>query len=190
MITPEPNLMPWILPGGALDYVTAPDCWERSAHIQRYEFACAATPGMRVLDFGCGAGFGSAMLARECAYVTAVDTDEFALDLGRERHCNYRNLAFEQPRTDYDEFDACVAFEVIEHIDDPAGFIATVPCRHLIASVPVIPTVGHNPFHKHDFTVDSFRALMETRFNINWWWVQVLPFHPEPAVAVFHGERR
>ncbi len=190
MITPEPNLMPWILPGGALDYVAAPECWERSAHIQRYEFACEVTPKMRVLDFGCGAGYGSAMLARQAAHVTAVDTDPFSLELARERHCNYRNLVFTEPHWDFDPFDACVAFEVLEHIDDPAAFVANVKARHLIASVPVIPTCYFNPFHKHDFTVESFRALLETRFDIKWWWVQVMPFHPEPAVAVFHGERR
>lgn len=186
-------MMPWILEdGGALDYATAPDCWERNAHIQRYEFACVATEGMRVLDFGCGLGYGSAMLARKCTHVTAVDTSETALSMARERHCNYRNLSFGQPRPldEYDEFDACVAFEVIEHLEDPAHFMANVRARHLIASVPVIPTVGLNPHHKHDFTVESFRALMDTRFDIRWWWVQVLPFHPEPAVAVFHGEAR
>lgn len=185
----QPNLMPFLLPGGALNMFRTPDCWERRAHIERYQFACEVTPGMRVLDFGCGCGYGSAMLAKDCASVMAVDTDETALRIAR---MNYEasNLVFTEPHWDFDPFDACVALEVLEHMQDPEAFIDTVKARHLIASVPVIPTVHFNPHHKRDFTIASARALIERRFDIRWWWLQVPPFHHEAAVAVFHGEAR
>ena len=54
---------PWMLSdGGALDVDTCPDCWERRAHIERYVWAGKVCTGMRVLDFGCGVGYGSEML--------------------------------------------------------------------------------------------------------------------------------
>ncbi len=38
-----------------------PDLW--AEHISRYAFASRFAPGARVLDLGCGAGYGTAELA-------------------------------------------------------------------------------------------------------------------------------
>ena len=185
------DLGPWMLgDGGALDVDKCPDCWERRAHIERYEFACMALLGMRVLDFGCGIGYGSEMLLASDNRVTAVDSSATALCVARLRRGHLEpRLVFSEPGR-FDPFDACTAFEVIEHLDDPLAFVENVDARHLIASVPVVPTVGFNRHHKTDFTVESFRSLLTTRFEIRHWWIQVLPFRHEPYVAIFHGETR
>mgnify|MGYP003623051184 CR=1 FL=1 len=42
-------------------------------HMARYNFAARLTRGKRVLDAGCGTGYGSLELARMAARVTGID---------------------------------------------------------------------------------------------------------------------
>src|SRR5246500_372565 len=64
-------------------------------HMARYTFAARLAHGKRVLDAGCGAGYGSAELARVADSVTGVDVACDAVEYARE---NYRaeNLEFKQ----------------------------------------------------------------------------------------------
>src|SRR5215471_21461259 len=64
-------------------------------HMARYTFAARLARGKRVLDAGCGAGYGSASLA-ECAHsVIGVDVAADAVDYARA-HYQAANLFFEQ----------------------------------------------------------------------------------------------
>src|SRR5579864_8810676 len=62
-------------------------------HLARYAFAARLARGKRVLDASCGAGYGSAELAKSAAWVLGVDQAEDAVEFARE---NYRlpNLRF------------------------------------------------------------------------------------------------
>lgn len=66
--------------------------------------------------------------------------------------------------TTLDEFDTLVCFETLEHLRAPARFLLRLApsVTTIIASVPVIPTVGENPFHHHDFTLKSFHEMLST----------------------------
>ena len=143
-------------------------------HLARYAFAARLARGKRVLDAGCGAGYGSAELARHALGVTGADVSADALAFARE---NYRlpNLRFEQasaaalPHRDA-AFDLVVAFEVIEHLEDWAAFLREVrrvlgPSGQFIVSTPnqlyyaeSRRRSGPNPFHVHEFEYDEFRA--------------------------------
>ena len=182
---PDIDITPYMLAdGGALDVPRCPDCWERRAHIERYEYACRTLVpgGHQVLDFGCGVGYGSKMLMAAGNHVMGYDESAEA-----RAHCEDMTVWSIWPPG---RFDVYVAFEVIEHLEHPTAFIDAVNARHLIASVPVVPTVGINRHHKHDFTCDSFRALIERRFKIRWWWCQYRTFAPTPCVMIVHAEER
>src|SRR5947209_10327949 len=64
-------------------------------HIARYAFAARLAHGKRVLDAGCGAGYGSAELAHTAQSVIGMDISAEAVEFAR---ANYRlpNLTFEQ----------------------------------------------------------------------------------------------
>src|SRR3954453_22946180 len=64
-------------------------------HLARYTFASRLARGKRVLDAGCGAGYGSAELAHAAQSVVGMDVAAEAVGFARE-HYRLPNLNFEQ----------------------------------------------------------------------------------------------
>ena len=149
-------------------------------HMARYTFAARLARGKRVLDAGCGAGYGSAALAEAAESVTGVDIAPEAIDFARA-HYQAANLSFEAasvtelPFADA-SFDLVVAFEVIEHLEDWRGFLAQAcrvlaPAGQLIVSTPnklyyteSRGVHGANPFHVHEFEFEEFFAELKSVF--------------------------
>jgi SAM-dependent methyltransferase len=149
-------------------------------HLARYAFAARLARGKRVLDAGCGAGYGSAELAKFALSVVGADIAGEAVDFARE-HYRLQNLQFEQasclalPHPDA-AFDLVVAFEVIEHLPQWRDFLEEVrrvlsPTGHLIVSTPnkvyyaeSRSQAGANPFHAHEFEFDEFRNELSAIF--------------------------
>ena len=149
-------------------------------HMARYHFAVRLARGKRVLDAGCGAGYGSAALAEAAEKVTAIDIAQDAVDHAR---ANYQagNLAFEQASCTalpYEDgaFDLVVAFEVIEHLEEWREFLkearrVLAPSGQFIVSTPnrlyyteSRGAEGANPFHVHEFDFAEFTAELKEFF--------------------------
>src|SRR6266576_5301005 len=64
-------------------------------HLARYAFAARLSRRKQVLDAGCGAGYGSAELARTAAGVLGIDSSAEAVALARAEYAA-ENLRFEQ----------------------------------------------------------------------------------------------
>ncbi|HJT89481.1 MAG TPA: methyltransferase domain-containing protein [Bryobacteraceae bacterium] len=142
-------------------------------HMARYSFAARLARGKRVLDAGCGAGYGSAELAHVAYSVVGADVAAEAVDFARE-HYRLPNLCFEQascaalPHPD-SHFDLVVGFEVIEHLKRWREFLLEVrrvlhPGGQFIVSTPnrlyyteSRGAEGANPFHVHEFDFEEFR---------------------------------
>jgi len=139
--------------------------------IERYEFAARhARPG-RLLDLACGVGYGTRILADRTGHrvqVLGVDLSPLAIAYATRRYGGPRTgfavcdaMHFADPLG----FDTIVSIETIEHLPDPAAFVARLvrllrPGGVLIASVPTTPSVDANPHHLHDFSERSFRRLL------------------------------
>ena len=52
-------------------------------HMARYAFAARLARGKRALDAGCGAGYGSAELARAALSVVGIDSSPDAIEFAR-----------------------------------------------------------------------------------------------------------
>ncbi|MEP2990869.1 MAG: bifunctional 2-polyprenyl-6-hydroxyphenol methylase/3-demethylubiquinol 3-O-methyltransferase UbiG [Parasphingorhabdus sp.] len=84
--------------------------------------------GKRVLDVGCGAGLLCEPLARLGAKVTGLDAAPENIEAAKAHakaqglDIDYRNQAIEQLPDN--GFDLVTSLEVIEHVDDPEGFVA------------------------------------------------------------------
>ncbi|MEN1929595.1 class I SAM-dependent methyltransferase [Luteimonas sp. MJ250] len=100
-------------------------------HIATYDFAEQYTAGKRVLDYGCGSGYGAARIARNAAHVTAVDVAQDAVDYARSQH-QADNLRFDRidptrplPFADA-SFDTVLSFQVFEHVQDTSGYLSEI----------------------------------------------------------------
>ena len=140
-------------------------------HWARYAFAEALVGSKRVLDAGCGVGYGASRLAECAAQVIALDQAIEPLTTGGEEYPHPR-LHFVQgdcmrfPLAD-DSLDAVVAFKVIEHLAEWKGLIeesrrVLKASGQFIVSTPNRLYYGEsrdepNPFHAHEFTYDEFR---------------------------------
>ncbi len=154
------------------------DLWNE--HYARYAFAARLARGKRVLDVGCGSGYGSADLARTAASVVAVDISaealgfacqHFALPTLRLIQASCTALPFAGG-----SFDLIVAMEVIEHLKDWSSML--MECRRLLApgGQLIISTpnkdyygdsrgqAGANLYHEHEFTFLEFRDSLRGVF--------------------------
>ncbi len=149
-------------------------------HLARYAFASRLARGKRVLDAGCGAGYGSAELAQAALSVVGLDRAPEALEFAGT-HYRAPNLDFEQASCTAiphpaATFDLVVAFEVIEHLENWRGLLEEArrvlcPGGQLIVSTPnkLYYTEsrgehGANPFHVHEFTFEEFCAELRSVF--------------------------
>jgi SAM-dependent methyltransferase len=146
-------------------------------HLKRYEFARPYCVGKHVLDAGCGVGYGSAFLSHAARSVVGVDVSADAIDYARSRYGD-RNVEFavgdlQQLDREDAEFDAIVAFEVIEHVPRPERLVAEArrvlkPDGVLVVSTPRADVAQHrpeNPFHEREFTPDEFERLLRASFG-------------------------
>lgn len=100
-------------------------------HIATYRFAESFAAGKRVLDFGCGSGYGSAKIAEVAVTVDAVDVAEDAITHASERFLR-QNLKFtcidplaSLPFSDA-SFDTVLSFQVFEHVANVDHYLCEI----------------------------------------------------------------
>ena len=97
-------------------------------HIASYRFAMPYCKGKRVLDLGCGSGYGAALIAETAISVTAVDVSAEAIAYANN---HYRNSRISFTRIEKDKplpfanesFDVILSFQVIEHVADTETYL-------------------------------------------------------------------
>lgn len=97
--------------------------------------ALAAAPlrpleGVRLIDIGCGGGLVCEPLARLGARVTGIDLAEDSIAAARTHAAagglaiDYRAESIEAVAASGERFDVALCLEVLEHVPDPAAFLA------------------------------------------------------------------
>lgn len=178
------------LPGGG-DPLFAVDM---ARHLAAYRYAAGLAGGRTVLDAGCGEGYGARLLADVAASVLGIDRAE-PIAAARARH-RRENLAYEVAdlaalETLGRRFDLVVSFQVIEHVEDPLGYLralaaATAPGGTLVVTTPNRPmSVGENPYHLREWTAPELLALARPVLPS----ARMLGVHGSPRVLAYERAR-
>ena len=151
-------------------------------HLKVYEFLKGEAGGKKVLEVGCGDGYGAAYLADEAAEVTAVDYENDVILAAQAKYGrpNLKFLPMEAGALRFEDssFDIVCSFQVIEHIPEaaiprylseikrvlrPQGsfYLSTLNLEHAMKSPK---TYEKNPAHCKEFVLSELKGLLLSEF--------------------------
>jgi len=147
-------------------------------HARRYGFAARRCRGKRVLDAGCGSGYGTRILGLEATECLGVDSDPEAVRLAGSLFAtpgvsfSVADITRLEALTDK-IFDVVVALEVLEHLptESVPAFMEAVR-RVLTPDGTFVVSVANrahqdkeeNPFHLSEMLFEEFKELLEAWF--------------------------
>lgn len=147
-------------------------------HLKPYEFLKDYVKGMRVLEVGCGDGYGCAYLATVAREVIGIDSEEDTIFKAQNKYklpnLSFRSVDATKLQFGDNSFDIVSSFQVIEHIpedkllqylqeikrvlkDNGKFYLSTLNLEHTIKS-PL--TYKKNLAHRKEFTLTELKNLL------------------------------
>lgn len=151
-------------------------------HAASYAFVEHYCRGRRVLDLGCGSGYGTHRIAGVAASATGVDVAPDAVAFARARYVagnlDYKVVPQGGPLPFADGvFDVVLSFQVIEHVHDVRGYLEEA--RRVLTPrgvlVVITPDRSHrllpgqkpwNRWHLREYSLDGLAGEVSPVFTI------------------------
>ncbi len=174
-------------------------------HVSRYIWAAQlfVKPEHHVLDFGCGTGFGVALLSPRCANVVGIDLDPNVIGLGERFQLGNAqflcanacapNLAV---ALGIGGIDVALSMETIEHLEDYFTYVENVVSMMKQTGAFVVGTPNRtmtynryqdrrhmDPSHVQEFTARSLERTLGAYFGQVEMYYQYFPNFWEEAAA-------
>lgn len=156
-------------------------------HVSRYVWARQhfVQPEHDVLDFGCGTGFGVALLSARCANVVAIDLDPNVVGLAdRYRLTNARFICANAcapnlgDKLGLRDIDVVLSMETIEHLEDYFTYVENAASMMKKTGTFVVGTPNRtmtynryedrrhmDPSHVQEFTARSLERTLAAYFD-------------------------
>ena len=150
-------------------------------HRKVYEFAAQFASGARVLDVGCGTGYGTALLATAGAVsALGVDISDDAVAYAQRRFVvaglSFQQMDAQQLELPGETLDFVISSENLEHVPDPRASVAEIrrvlrsggilllgtPNKEMFSPGRESPT---NPYHVKEFYFEELRDLLAEFFS-------------------------
>lgn len=154
-----------------IDYRTFDDALDVYLHQQRYTLAAQAITGKRILDVGCGYGFGTHAMATQHPdkQFVWIDIDPAAISYAQEHNAapNITYLVMSATALTYPDasFDTVTSIENIEHIPDDQTYIAEL-ARVLIPAWTLLLTTPNDNRRSHQLKRLCWRPVVYSHFHI------------------------
>lgn len=150
--------------------------------LKAYDFAKPFVAGKRVLEIGCGTGYGLEYFNQSYAHYVGMDIDvELLRGLGGRYLNGASSVSFlaadiAHAPLQAHSFEVILSFQVIEHMNDAVGFLREAarvlrPGGHLLITTPnrairLLPfQKPWNPEHVHEYSYRGFRRLLRRVFQ-------------------------
>jgi len=139
-------------------------------HRAPYVYALQFSHQARVLDLGCGSGYGTAELSDSLPRVVGLDRippDE----KNRRDNIDWVRADLRGNPLVSESFDLIVSFQVIEHLEDPTVYLESISRLLARGGVALITTPNLltsdkiNPFHVHEYESDELAACLAPHFD-------------------------
>jgi SAM-dependent methyltransferase len=133
-------------------------------HVARYAWALRAAEGRRVVDLGCGAGYGTVILSSFAGSVVGLDASEDAVETARSLYPSIDFRVSDLIEGELPEADIGVCFEVLEHLEAPERalmrFFDAYPRVLLSLPNPLAGGSHINPHHLVDWPLTTLKRKL------------------------------
>jgi SAM-dependent methyltransferase len=138
-------------------------------HEAAYKLAAARLPAGRVLDLGCGSGYGAATLAAQ--HTPLIGLDRIRPDAANRGRTAFLRADLHGIPLRAESFELIVSFQVIEHLEDPTLYLEAIarllaPGGSALLTTPnILMSDGVNPYHVHEYGADELGETLRRHFG-------------------------
>lgn len=136
-----------------------------------------------LLEIGCGTGGNLRLLSGFAEKVTGLDASQDAVNYARERVQGEIFLGdFRAVLKDkWSEFDVVLIADVLEHVEDDAGFLSDIIAAVMPGALIVITVPAHKMlWSPHDVALGHFRRYSQKQLTTLWQMQSVEPLFFSP----------